>query len=164
MKKQKQIKQKKGWLNRILSPIVVFLFLLLLLILMNFDTICRVSNKAVYEKTEAEVVQRTTDKILMLIPMVDIRYQYEGKEYEETKYFVLQPLFGLSAEKGNTLTIYVNKNAPNHSLFKVNFFTNIINILLLILEIVCVYNIQKRIRKIDLKKEGRADEGEITIQ
>lgn len=155
-KTQKKIRQKKKGLNRVLSPIVVFLFLLMVHMFINFDMITYAMNQDSYEEVTAVVAGPTTDKFLLLIPMAEIRYEYAGTEYEETKYFFLEPLFGLSSESGTQLPIYVNKAAPSHSLFKVHFFLNLLNLFLLILEVVCIYNVQKRIREgISVWKKGR---------
>ena len=83
----------------------------------------------------------------MLIPMVRIKYDYQGKTYEDRKYFLLQPLFGLPSGAGSELEIYVNKEAPGYSIFKENFFRNIVNWLLLVFGGVFVSPLVRRIRQ-----------------
>lgn len=146
MKKEEK-KQRIRKVPAVLPRIVVLLFLLMVLLFMNIDSFSHLLNYSSYEGTTATVVKPDTDDFLLLIPMVQIRYQYEGNEYTDKKFFVLQPLFGLSKESGQQLDIYVNTHAPNYCLFRVNFFRNIINWVLLALIGICVYNIVRRIQK-----------------
>lgn len=131
----------------ILPRIVILLFLLMVLLFINLDSISYMLNYGSYEKVTAKVVKPTTDNFLLLIPMAEIQYSYKGVTYTEEKSFVLQPLFGLSKEPGEELTIYVNTYAPNYCLIKVNFFHNLVNWLLLALIAICIANMVQRIRK-----------------
>lgn len=131
----------------ILPRIVILLFLIMILLFVNIDSFSHLLNYNCYERATATVVKPETDVFLLLIPMVQIQYQYDGKEYTEDKFFVLQPLFGLSREPGQQLDIYVNTNAPNYCLFQVNFFRNIVNWILLALIGICIYNMVRRIQK-----------------
>lgn len=131
----------------ILPRIVILLFLIMVQLFINIDSFSHMLNRHSYEERTATVVERTTDDLLLLVPMVEIQYQYRGEEYREKKYFLLQPLFGLSGEEGTQLTVYVNTYAPNYCLFRVNFFRNILNWILLALLIVCIGNMVRRIRQ-----------------
>ena len=130
-----------------MTPIVMILFILVLLFLLNFNSFCHFCNRNSYEQVTATVTQKTTDPLAMLIPMVRIKYDYQGKTYEDRKYFLLQPLFGLPSGAGSELEIYVNNEAPGYSIFKENFFRNIVNWLLLVFGGVFVSLLVRRIRQ-----------------
>lgn len=130
-----------------MTPIVMILFILVFLFLLNFNSFCHFCNRNSYEQVTATVTQKTTDPLAMLIPMVRIKYDYQGKTYEDRKYFLLQPLFGLPSRAGSELEIYVNKEAPGYSIFKENFFRNIVNWLLLVFGGVFVSLLVRRIRQ-----------------
>lgn len=147
--------RKKVGINRIMTPIAVLLFFLFLHMVLNYDSLTYSMNRSSYEKVMAVVEKPTTDKFLLLIPMVTIRYSYGGQQYTENRYFVTQKLFFLSDEAGTELTVYVNKEAPNHTLFKTHFFGNLLNWLLLLLEGVCVYMLVKRIQWLHLRKQDK---------
>lgn len=130
-----------------MTPIVMILFILVFLFLLNFNSFCHFCNRNSYEQVTATVTQKTTDPLALLIPMVRIKYDYQGKTYEDRKYFLLQPLFGLPSGAGSELEIYVNKEAPGYSIFKENFFRNIVNWLLLVFGGVFVSLLVRRIRQ-----------------
>ena len=130
-----------------MTPIVMILFILVFLFLLNFNSFCHFCNRNSYEQVTATLTQKTTDPLAMLIPMVRIKYDYQGKTYEDRKYFLLQPLFGLPSGAGSELEIYVNKEAPGYSIFKENFFRNIVNWLLLVFGGVFVSLLVRRIRQ-----------------
>ena len=151
-------KRRKIKSPAVLSRIVILLFLIMLMTFLNISSVTHFLNRTSYDTVTAHVIQPTTDDFLMLIPRVEITYQYQGQTYTEKKYFVLEPLFGLSSEKGTELLLYVNIYAPGHSIFKVNFFRNIVNWILLILEATCIYNLVFRIRRYRSEK-SEAKEG-----
>ena len=153
-KKRRKIKSPA-----VLSRIVILLFLVMLMLFVNISSVTHFLNRTSYESVMATVTRKTTDDFLMLIPRVEITYQYQGKTYTEKKYFVLEPLYGLSAEKETQLPLYVNIHAPEHSLFEVNFFRNIVNWILLILAAACIYNLSFRIRRYRSEKR-EAKEGQ----
>ncbi len=140
-------KERKITISKIMTPIVMILFILVFLFLLNFNSFCHFCNRNSYEQVTATVTQKTTDPLAMLIPMVRIKYDYQGKTYEDRKYFLLQPLFGLPSGAGSELEIYVNKEAPGYSIFKENFFRNIVNWLLLVFGGVFVSLLVRRIRQ-----------------
>ena len=146
-------KRRKPKPPAILSRIVMFLFLVMLMLFMNINALCYFLNRSSYETVTATVVQQTTDEFLLLIPKVEVTYQFHGQQYTEKKYFFLEPLFGLSREEGTTLTLHVNIYAPANSLFEVHFFLIILNWLLLVFEAVCIYNLIRRIRTYRLAKK-----------
>lgn len=137
-KHEKMSKEKKNYISKILTFIVVILFLLLLQFVMNIDSITYFNNREYYEEIRVTVKNPSTDEFVMMIPKVDIQYMYNGQVYEESKYFVLQPLFGLEAKAGEVIPAYVNKNAPNYTLFKLNFFANWLNYMFLLFQVVCI--------------------------
>lgn len=153
-KKRRKIKSPA-----VLSRIVILLFLVMLMLFINISSVTHFLNRTSYESVTATVTRKTTDDFLMLIPRVEITYQYQGKTFIEKKFFVLEPLFGLSSEKGTQLPLYVNIHAPEHSLFEVNFFRNIVNWILLILVAACIYNLIFRIRRYRSEKR-EAKEGQ----
>lgn len=140
-------KERKITISKIMTPIVMILFILVFLFLLNFNSFCHFCNRNSYEQVTATVTQKTTDPLAMMIPMVRIKYDYQGKTYEDRKYFLLQPLFGLPSGAGSELEIYVNKEAPGYSIFKENFFRNIVNWLLLVFGGVFVSLLVRRIRQ-----------------
>lgn len=149
-------KRRKPKTPAILSRIVILLFLVMLMLFVNINSISHFLNRSSYETVTATVIQPTTDDFLLLIPRVELSYQYQGQQYTETNYFFFEPLFGLSSEEGTELSLYVNSYAPNHSLFKVNFFHNILNWILLLLEAACIVNLVRRIQTYrSKKKEGK---------
>lgn len=145
----------------VLSRIVIFLFLLMIMLFVNINSITYLLNSDSYETVSATVVQSTTDKFLLLIPAVELNYHYSGEEYTERKLFILESLFGLSDETGTKLILHVNKTAPNHCLIDVSFFKNIVNWILLILEFVCIYNLIQRIKIAKQEKEVLKNEKEM---
>ena len=149
---EKENKRRIRKVPPVLPRIVILLFLFMLLLFMNMDSFSHLLNYNSYEKATATVVKSETDDFLLLLPMVQLQYQYEGQEYTVEKYFIKQPLFGLSREPGQQLDIFINKQAPNYCLFQTNFFRNIVNWLLMVLIGICIYNIIKRIQK---KREVR---------
>ncbi|MCM1500961.1 MAG: hypothetical protein NC124_21085 [Clostridium sp.] len=151
-------RQRKVTISKIMTPIVMLLFILVLLFLVNFHSFCHFCNRNSYEAVTATVTQKTTDPFVMLVPMVRIKYEYQGKAYEDRKYFFLQPFFGLPSEEGSKLTIYVNKEAPGYSIFKENFFRNMINWILLVFEGVFVSLLIRRIRQgFRIRKQRKAE-------
>ncbi len=151
--------------NQIKSPavlpgIVTLFFLLMLMFFINIHSISHLFNRESYDMVTATVNRPATDKFFLLFPKVELSYRYQGQTYTETSFFLLEPLFGLSAEQGTELALYVNRYAPNHSLIKVKFFHNIINWLLPVLIVICLIQLVRRIRtcQADKKKEALADE------
>lgn len=130
-------------LPRIVTGALIFMLLLLI----NIDTCSYIMNHNSYEKTTATVTKTTTDTFLLFIPKVELTYEYNGAAYNESKFFILRPLWGFSSQESTKIPIYVNRYAPNHSLFQVNFCRNILNWFLLILMAVDIYDIVQRHRK-----------------
>ena len=151
-------KQRKVTISKIMTPIVMILFILVLLFLVNFQSFCHFCNRNSYDTVTATVTQKTKDPLVMLVPMVRIKYEYQGETYEDRKYFLLQPLFGLPSEAGSELAIYVNKGAPGYSIFKENFFRNMVNWLLLVFEGVFASLLIRRIRQGFLNRKKRKAE------
>ncbi len=143
----KEKKEQRMTISRIMTPVVMILFIAVLLFLMNFQLFCHMFNRDRYESVTATLVQNTSDPLTMMVPMVRIQYEYQGTVYEERKYYALAPLFGLTRQEGSDLEIYVNKTAPGHSLFRENFFRNIINWILLIFGGVFISLLIRRIRQ-----------------
>ncbi len=150
-------KIKKVGINKILTPFAVLLLLLFIHMLLNYDGFCYLCNRSSYEKQTATVSKATTDKFLLVIPMVELQYSSGGQTYTEKKYFVIPPLYGMSDEPGAQLPVYVNSLAPGYSLFRMNFFLCPINIVILLLEATCVcmliFRIRKKIKNRKLKKK-----------
>lgn len=157
---KKENKQRIRRAPAILPRIVILLFLIMILLFVNIDSFSHLLNFGSYEKATATVVKPETDEFLLLIPMVQIRYQYQGAEYTEDKFFVLEPLFGLSRESGQELPIYINTYAPNHCLFRMNFFHNIVNWILLALIVIGIFNMIRRIQKKREQKQQREGQHE----
>lgn len=153
---KKELRRKKVTISKVMTPVVMTLFVFLLLLLMNLHSLTHFFNREEYQSVKATVVEETKDSFAMVIPMVTVYYQYGETTYEDKKLFVLQPLFGLSSQKGDELTIYVNQKAPNHFIFKENFFANGVNWLLLVFEGVFISLFVRRCRRIYLNhKEKR---------
>lgn len=145
-------KRRKLKSPAILPRIVILAFLFMFMLFINIDSVSHLLNHGSYEKVTATVVKPTTDDFLLLIPRVELTYQYNGQQYTEKKFFIWEPFFGLSSEAGSKLDIYVNTYAPNYCLFKINFFRNIINWILLILIGAGIYNVIQKIRKYQIDK------------
>ncbi|MDY2922316.1 MAG: hypothetical protein SOT18_05700 [Eubacterium sp.] len=158
----KRKKKNKG-VNRILRLVAVFMFLLLAHILINFNGLCHLSNWSSYDTVTASVTKKTTDLYLLLVPVVEVQYTYGEKEYTERKFFVIQKSFGLSDTEGSKLEIYVNKKAPNHVMFKTNFFVNPVNYLILVLEVVCAILAWRRFREYGAYKKWQAQENKMPV-
>lgn len=153
----KEKKRKVIRVNKILRPFSVWLLIFFLLLLLNFDSTCYLFNHAHYEKTTAVVLEKKTDPYLLLVPMVELQYKYNGEVYTVDKFFVLQPFFGLSGENGAELSVYVNTLAPGYVIFDTFFFRNWLNWILLVVSICCILRIYKltrdKIRNYKLKRE-----------
>ena len=78
-------KRRKPKPPAILSRIVMFLFLVMLMLFMNINALCYFLNRSSYETVTATVVQQTTDEFLLLIPKVEVTYQFHGQQYTEKK-------------------------------------------------------------------------------
>ncbi len=148
--------------NKILRPLSVWLLVLLLLLVLNFDSTCYLFNHSHYEKATAVVVEEKTDLYLLIIPMVELQYKYNGTTYTADKFFVLQPFFGLSSEKGSELTIFVNTLAPEYVIFDTFFFRNWLNWILMLVNICCILRIYKlihdKIKNWKIRRERRLNE------
>lgn len=151
--KETNTKKSKVKSPAILSRIVIFFFFVMVILFVNINSLAYTFNRDSYEPVSATVMRATTDPFLLLIPQVEIRYSYDGQEYTEKKFFVLEPLFGLSSEPNTCLTLYVNTKAPNNGIFQVDFYKNILNWIIILLEIACIYNLIQRIRKYKKDKE-----------
>ena len=147
---KKERKQRVRKTPPLLPRLVILFFLLMVLLFMNID-MCRILNYGSYEKTTATIVAKKTDGFLLLIPMAELSYQYEGTEYKEDKFFILPHLFGISNEAGQQITIYVNTTSPNYCLIQQPFYKNVVNWILLLLLGVWIHNIIKLNKK---KKEA----------
>lgn len=148
--------------NKILRPVSVWLLILLLQIVLNFDSACYLFNHSSYEKTTAVVLEEKTDLYLLIIPMVELQYKYNGTVHTVDKFFVIQPFFGLSSEKGSELSVYVNTLAPEYVIFDTFFFKNWLNWVLMAASICCILRIYKlihdKIQDWKLKRGRRLNE------
>ena len=86
---KKERKQRVRKTPPLLPRLVILFFLLMVLLFMNIDMCSRILNYGSYEKTTATIVAKKTDGFLLLIPMAELSYQYEGTEYKEDKFFIL---------------------------------------------------------------------------
>lgn len=158
----KEKKRKAIRVNKILRPVSVWLLIVFLQLVLNFDSTCYLFNHSRYEEATAVVTEKKTDPYLLLVPMVQLQYEYGGKTYTADKFFVLQPFFGLSDEKGTSLSVYVNTLAPEYVIFDTFFFRNILNWVLMIIGICCLVRIYKlireKIRNYKIRKAGGLDE------
>ena len=148
---KKERKQRVRKTPPLLPRLVILFFLLMVLLFMNIDMCSRILNYGSYEKTTATIVAKKTDGFLLMIPMAELSYQYEGTEYKEDKFFILPHLFGISNEAGQQITIYVNTTSPNYCLIRQPFYKNVVNWILLLLLGVWIHNIIKLNKK---KKEA----------
>ena len=159
-------RRRKIRVNKILRPISVLLLILLLQIILNFDTACYLFNRDSYTEAVAVVAEEKTDPFLLLIPMVELQYEYNGTGYSADKFFVLPPAFGLSGKQGDTVEIYINTLAPEYVIFHTPFYRNLINWILVIISLCCIYRIVRLIqekaviwkRKREEKKEEKIRE------
>ena len=85
---KKERKQRARKTPPLLPRLVILFFLLMVLLFMNIDMCSHILNYGSYEKTTATIVAKKTDGFLLLIPMAELSYQYEGTEYKEDKFFV----------------------------------------------------------------------------
>ena len=143
---KKKRKRRKVDVNRILTPIVMILFVIALLMYLNLHAMRYALSSDQMDVVRATVVEKTVDPFTMVIPMVDLSYTYNGQEYQDKKYFVLEPFFQLQAIEGSTLVVYVNKKAPNHFMIQTKFYKNWINWLLLLFLFVFVVVLVRRCR------------------
>lgn len=161
----KEKKERKVTISRIMTPMVMILFVLVLLFFNNFQSFCHFCNRSSYESVTATLTEKTSDPFTMLLPMVKIQYEYQGTTYEDKKYYILQPWFGLPTEAGSELTVYVNREAPGYTLFKENFFRNIVNWILLLFAGVFISLLYRRIRQgIHNWKKKRQDKRDKKLQ
>lgn len=161
-KNKKSRKQKKIRINKVLRPISVFLLILLLQLVLNFDSTCYLFNHSSYQETTATISEKKTDPYLLIIPMVSLTYDYNGQSYTTDKFFVLQPSFGISTQENETVTVYVNTKAPGYVVFKTNFFRNPWNWVLMMISVCCLWRIIQLIRlMIHRRKINRAGKEKI---
>lgn len=132
-------------INKILRPLSVWLLMLLLMLLVNFDSACYLFNHSEYKQSDAVITEVKTDPYLLLIPMVELQYTYNGCQYKTDKFFVVQSFFHLSKEAGTTMQIYINVHAPEYVIFKTNFFINYVNWILMFISICCLVRMYRRI-------------------
>jgi hypothetical protein len=151
-------KKRKIKATPILPRIVILCFLFMILLFMNVDSLSYLMNYKSYERAQATIAKTTTDDFLMVIPKVEIQYEYQGVTYTEEKYYVIPQRFSLPYEEGSSVGVYVNTTAPNYTLFRMNFFKNVWNWLLVALIVVCIINLTRRIKKRGTqKKEKKTD-------
>lgn len=155
---KKARKLKKVRINKVLRPVSVFLLILFLQLVLNFDSTCYLFNHSSYQEVTARISEKKTDPYLMLIPMVSLTYDYNGQSYTTDKFFVLQPSFGISTQKDDAVTVYVNTKAPGYAIFKTNFFRNPWNWVLMVISVCCLWRIVQLIRlMIRRRKKIRAE-------
>lgn len=160
---KRELKKKNIALSKIMTPFVMILFVLFLLMVLNFHSLTHLLNRKSYEAVQSVVVEETKDPLAIIVPMVILRYDYQETTHEERAYFAIQPFFGLDSEEGTNLTIYVNKGAPNHFIFKENFFANWINWILLFCEGVFVSLLVRRIRRFVQNLKEKRKPGSIEV-
>ena len=137
-RKKRRHRKRKVTLNMVLVPIIVSLFMFFLQLVMSYDEVIYYFNQDKYECKSAVIKEMKTDKIAMLIPKAVIKYEYNGKEYEYEKYFLVEKLYGL--DKQQNINIYVNKLAPKYCITKLNFYENKYNIIAMCVIIYCIIN------------------------
>lgn len=144
----KERRKRQVGISKRMTPIVMILVVIVALIFLNINSLTHALNRKSYERVTAAVVEKTTDPFAMVIPMATVSYVYDGNEYNESQYFITQPLFGISREVGTEHTVYVNTQAPNHFLFKEPFFVNWLNWLLILMGGVFGYIWIKRMKQL----------------
>ena len=144
---KKERKQRARKTPPLLPRLVILFFLLMVLLFMNIDMCAVYLTTEAMKKLPPPLLQKKTDGFLLLIPMAELSYQYEGTEYKEDKFFILPHLFGISNEAGQQITIYVNKTSPNYCLIQRPFYKNVVNWILLLLLGVWIHNIIKSHKK-----------------
>ena len=158
MRKQKIIKKKN-----LTTPFIMMLFVTAILIFLNIQTLTYALNTEKYYAVSTTTTREKSDGFTMIIPMVEYTYQYQGQTYKDSKYFVIQPLFGLSNKSGTVLDIYVNKKVPDRTLLREPFERNLVNWGLLILWIFFIYIfIQRIIGNHKINKNRRLQAGNDT--
>lgn len=108
------VKKHKKWhytkFNEVWTPLLTLLVFTFVLCLLNFELVVYCLNQGSYKQTDAVLESRQTDNITFAIPMVTLKYQYSGKEYEVQRYD------SLTEDIGSKVAIRVNMKAPNHVL------------------------------------------------
>lgn len=152
-KKRKYVKIRRS------TSVVLMLLLIFFILVLNIDCFTYVFNMDSYDKTRALVMEETTDEFFMLVPMVKLKYRYDSLEHEEKKFFVLEPLFNVSGNKGDHVDIYVNQNAPENVIIAKSFYVNFINWILCALLAIVVYGLVRNIveKRKEKRTKGEAD-------
>lgn len=136
---------KKVKKRNLSTPFIMTLLILTILIFLNLQTLTYEFNTDKYYAVQTSSTKEKTDGFTMLVPMVEYTYNFHGHRYKDSKYFVIQPLFGLSNKTGTVLDIYVNKKVPDRTLLKEPFQANILNWILVFLGLFFIYIFIRRI-------------------
>ena len=145
-------KKKRG---RILPFVTLLLLCLGLLMLINFERFSRAINSDYYEEVDAKIVETGGDPLVGIIPRIKVSYVFGDTKYEYNKVLYTRWLYAEGI--GEKIKLYVNKKAPENSVFEFHFFTSITNIILLIVEVfsmgVIIMHIRRRLKNSVKKKE-----------
>ena len=107
MKRKREKIYKRVKLNKYFAPLILCSFCVSIYLLVNFQQISYNMNKEMFQKVEGVVSEKTVDSILSLIPVDNISYTYDSKDYN----FDLYDIYGL--KKNDEISVYVNKTAPS---------------------------------------------------
>ena len=101
------------------TPFVTLLALIVLLfMIIFFQNFVYLINDKYYEKVNAEILKNETDGLFDLLPMIRIKYEYDGDTYKSDVFVVTKILFNYK-EKSHHY-VYVNKKAPEYVLYMYN--------------------------------------------
>lgn len=125
------VKKHRGWqytkFNKLWTPLVTLVVFTFLFMLVNFEWVVYRLNTKDYSEGYAILTERTTDTMFFTVPMVKLKYNYNGQEYEAEKYDNLR-------ESINTeIKVWINKKAPNYILIQNHSMNRELSILLLTL-------------------------------
>lgn len=107
MKRKKEKVYKRVKWNKHFAPIILGSFVVAIWLLVNFQRVSYHMNSNDFEKLTGTVAQRTVDGFISRIPICDIEYTFNDKEY----HYDLYDFYGFRPYQN--VTIYVNKNAPS---------------------------------------------------
>ena len=133
---------------RLISYLTVIIFMISILVILNFPNFVYYLNKDDYTSVMAEVHDVSYDGLTALIPKISIGYTYHD-DYHNGEFYFYNYLLFKSRSFGNTVEVMVNNNSPKDVIYVHDFFDSKFNIGILIIILICgciiLNNIKRRI-------------------
>lgn len=139
------VKKKKRRKYRVLPSVTIILIMTTVMMLCNFPLFAHALNSDSYVKVSAEQIKEGYDGLIALVPKFIVSYEYEGDSYEE---YFLDYNSIIFNHKAFSNEVYVNKASPKNILYIHNFWDSYVNIILVVVNIICVVIIINNVRRL----------------